>query len=162
VPGLTGESKLRLWARTGRQVDRNNTVSCLHQFTLPLYDRFHKRRIPPERRKDAIPHVWKIVRIKRQSGNSANIDVEGCRLTERCGLGCIDQKVLPRSAPAFKCDPGSRVDDDREPLVLDSPGAQTEHNVRRRSGSGCLPEGEVAADIISGLHPLREKLADVG
>ena len=65
------------------------------------------------------------------------------------------------SAPAFKCDPGSGVDDDREPLVTDSAGAQAEHDVRRRSRSECFPEREVAADVISGLHLLREKLAEV-
>jgi hypothetical protein len=152
----------RLWVRAGRKVDWNDTKSCFDQLPLSFHNRLHKRRIASECRNDAVPHVGKVVRIKWQSGNSADVDVKGCRLTKRRSLGCIDQKMLTGSAPAFKCDPGSRVDDDREPLVPDPTGGQAEHDVRRRPRSGCFPEGEIAADVMSGLHPLREELAEVG
>jgi len=103
--------------RAGRQVDWNDTKSCFDQLTLSFHDGFHKRRIASECRNYPVPHIGKVVRIEWQSGNSADIDVKGCRLTKRRSLGCVDQKMLTGSASAFKCDPGSRVDDDREPLA---------------------------------------------
>ena len=153
---------LRLRVGAGRSVDWNDTKSFLHQLTLPLHDGRHKRCIPSECRNHTVPHIGKIVGIKWQSGDPADVDVKGCRLTKRRSLGCIDQKMLTGSAPAFKCDPGSRVDDDREPLVPDPSGRQAEHDMRRRPRSGCFPEGEIATNIMSGLHPLWEKLAEVG
>jgi hypothetical protein len=136
--------------------------SCRHQLTLSLYYRFHKRRIASERRKHAVPYVWKVARIERQSGNPTDIDAKGCCLAKRRSLRSVDQKVLTGSTPAFKCDSGSRVNDNSKPLVPDSPGGQAEYDVRRWPGPGCFPKRKIAANVISGLHPLWEEFAEMG
>ena len=83
-------------------------------------------------------------------------------MTKGGRLRSIDQKMLTRSPFAFKFYSGGRVDDDRELLIPNPSGGQAEYDMRRRRRTGRFPEGEIAADIVSGLHPLREKLADVG
>jgi len=113
----------------GHQINWNDAVSRIYQLALPANDRANQRMVHSERRNDSIVHVGEVVRIERQSGHSADVDVKGSQLAKRRSPSFVDQKMLPRSVPALECDSGRRVDHDCETLVADSPGGQAEYDV---------------------------------
>ena len=59
-----------------------------YQLALPANDRVNQRMVRSECRNDSIVHVGKVVRIERQSGHSADVDVKGSLLAKRRSPSC--------------------------------------------------------------------------